>query len=297
MRRHVVIKCHECYIITIKCCGNKPVRFTLAIFLFIFSQLTLAAELLVSTHPLYLIAQEVTEGVEKPSLLLKPQQSGHDVQLTPKARQSIQSASLIIWLGQAHEAPLKQALEGKENAIALLDNSIIKVLPQRNARGEVISGTQDTHVWLEPNNAVRIAFFIAALRSQQYPDHKATYWKNAQAFSKKMMDATKVGLALKEKPYWAYHDAYQYLERALNLKFAGALSVDHELTPTAAQIQFLNRNRPQKSMCILAEAHVDKAFTAMLKPVVNILVDESMSAETDFVTGWLKLANAVKQCN
>ena len=23
------------------------------------------------------------------------------------------------------------------------------------------------------------------------------------------------------KPYWAYHDAYQYLERSLNLKFAG----------------------------------------------------------------------------
>lgn len=26
--------------------------------------------------------------------------------------------------------------------------------------------------------------------------------------------------------YWAYHDAYQYLERALNLKFAGSLTND-----------------------------------------------------------------------
>lgn len=296
MRRRVVIKQVECYIITIKCCGNKPVRFAFAIFLFFYSQLTLAGELLVSTHPLYLIAQEVTQGVEKPSLLLTPQQSGHDVQLTPKARQLIQSASLVVWLGQAHEAPLKQALKGKDNAIALLDSSIIKVLPQRNARGETISGTQDTHVWLEPHNAVRIAFFIAGLRSQQYPEHKAQYWKNAQNFSKKMYDATKVDLVQKEQPYWAYHDAYQYLERPLNLKFAGALSIDHELTPTAAQIQFLNRNRPQKNMCLLAESHVDQAFINMLKPVNSISVDESMSTETDFVSGWIKLANAVKQC-
>ena len=272
-------------------------RFAVAICLFICSQFAIAGELLVSTHPLYLIAQEVTKGVEKPSLLLNPQQSGHDVQLTPKARQLIQSASLVVWLGQAHEAPLKQALENKENAVALLDSSIIKVLPQRNARGEVISGTQDTHVWLEPNNAVRIAFFIAALRSQQFPEYKAQYWKNAQNFSKKMYDATKVGLSFKEQPYWAYHDAYQYIEGTLNLKFEGALSIDHELSPTAAQLQFLNRNRPRKNMCLLAQSHVDQAFINILKPVVSISVDESMATETDFVVGWLKLANALKQCN
>ncbi|EPL1412396.1 zinc ABC transporter substrate-binding protein, partial [Acinetobacter baumannii] len=38
--------------------------------------------LVVSTHPIYLIAKEITKGVEEPQLLLQGQ-SGHDVQLTP----------------------------------------------------------------------------------------------------------------------------------------------------------------------------------------------------------------------
>lgn len=271
-------------------------RLLIASLFLLLSQFTLAKGLLVSTYPLFLIAQEVTQNVEKPNLLLTPQQTGHDVQLTPKARQLIQSADLIIWLGQAHEAPLKQALSGKNNTIALLDVSIIKVLPKRNVKGEVISNTQDTHVWLDPHNAVKTAFFIAALRSQQYPENKAQYWQNAQNFSKKMYDATKVGQSLSEQSYWAYHDAYQYLERALNLKFAGALSVDHDLAPTASQLHYLDQNRPQEKMCLLAEYHADQAFVDILKPVKSISVDESMSNQTDFVEAWLQLAYAVRQC-
>ena len=31
------------------------------------------------------------------------------------------------------------------------------------------------------------------------------------------------------RPYWSFHDAYQYIERPLNLRFAGALTDDHIL--------------------------------------------------------------------
>ena len=52
--------------------------------------------LVVSTHPIYLIAQAVTQGVEQPVLLLGDQ-TGHDVQLTPAHRKAIQEASLVLW--------------------------------------------------------------------------------------------------------------------------------------------------------------------------------------------------------
>lgn len=292
----MVIHHLKCYIITINRYGNKPVRLAIAVLLLIFSQLTLAKGLVVSTYPLFLIAQDVTQGIEKPVLLLSPQQTGHDVQLTPKTRQLIQSANLVLWIGQAHEAPLHSVLSSHRKAIALLDTAILKTLPTRNVKGEVIAGTQDTHLWLEPHNAVRIAFFIAALRGQQFPEYKAQYMQNAQNFSKRMYDATKVKQIQQEQYYWAYHDAYQYLERALNLKFAGALSSDHDLAPTATQLHYLNQNRPQKKMCLLAEYHADQSLIGMLKPVSLITVDESMSNQTDFVEAWLKLANAIKQC-
>ena len=90
--------------------------------------------LVVSTRPIYLIAKEITKGVEEPQLLLQGQ-SGHDVQLTPAHRKAINDASLVIWLGKAHEAPLNKLLSNNKKAIALLDSGILSILPQRNTRG------------------------------------------------------------------------------------------------------------------------------------------------------------------
>ncbi|KAA8732128.1 zinc ABC transporter substrate-binding protein [Acinetobacter qingfengensis] len=262
-----------------------------------FSQFALAKGLVVSTHPLYLIAQEVTKGVEQPALLLTPQQSGHDIQLTPKGRQMVQDADLVIWLGKQHEAPLQSLLSQKSNAIALLNSSILKTLPQRDVKGRAIANSIDTHVWLEPNNAIRIGFFIAALRSQQQPQYKAQYWQNAQNFAKEMLAVSRVvNKNSRPKNYWAYHDAYQYVERALNLQFAGALTTDPEIPPTIAQIQYLMVNKPQKNMCILAEYHADGHLIQRLAPVTTVTVDEAMANENNFVIGWKKLIKSIQQC-
>ncbi len=252
--------------------------------------------LVVSTHPIYLIAKEVTEGVEEPVLLLKDQ-SGHDVQLTPAHRKAIQDASLVIWLGKSHEAPLEKMLSHNRKAIALLDSGILTVLPQRNLRGTSLANTVDSHVWLEPNNAVRIAFFIATLRSQQNPENKARYMANAKAFSQQMLQASQqYESTSKAKSYWSYHDAYQYLERALNLKFAGALTDDPHIAPTAAQIKYLRDNRPQNKMCLLAETTASSSQYQKMNPVVFQSVDESMRGEDNFVTAWKKLASKTDKC-
>ena len=73
------------------------------------STVSMAQALVVSTHPIYLIAQKVTQNIETPTLLLADQ-TGHDVSLTPAHRKIIQDADLIIWLGKAHEAPLERVL-------------------------------------------------------------------------------------------------------------------------------------------------------------------------------------------
>lgn len=253
--------------------------------------------LVLSTYPLYLIAKDVTEGIEEPTLLLPPQQTGHDVQITPKTRQLASQAELILWFGVQHEAPLNKLLSTQKNAISVLDSHLMQTLPMRDVKGQPIANSLDTHVWLEPNNAIRIAFFIASLRSQQHPEYKTTYWKNAQQFSKRMLDATRLtnnGRNLRH--YWAFHDAFQYLERAMGLKYSGALSADHEQAPTIAQIKYLNDQRPQDTMCLILGHGASDNVVQRLKPVNTIEVNESMSDQKDFVTAWLKLANAVQQC-
>lgn len=252
--------------------------------------------LVVSTHPLYLIAQEVTKGVEQPVLLLE-NQTGHDVSLTPAHRKAIQDAGLVIWLGKAHEAPLDKLLHNNPKAVSILSSGLVKTLPQRSTRGAPLANTVDTHVWLDPNNAVRIGFFIAALRSQQQPQYRDKYWHNAQAFAKQMF-----GIAQKfqnqgaVQPYWAYHDAYQYLERPLHLKLAGSMTDDPHIAPTLAQIKYLNDHRGQKKMCLLAEAHASANQYQKLQPIVFQAVDESLTAENNFISAWSDLAQQVKNC-
>lgn len=264
--------------------------------LFLLSTLSWSQGMVVSTHPIYLIAKKVTKGVETPTLLLG-NQSGHDVTLTPNHRKMINDASLVIWLGPEHEAPLTKLLEKNPLAISILDSDVVQTLPQRNTRGEPLKNTINTHVWLDPNNAIRIGFFIAALRSQQKPEFKTQYWNNARSFAKEMLAASaKYNANPIARPYWSYHDAYQYLERAMNLKFAGALTADPHVAPTISQIKFLNDTRPYRKMCLLAEAHASENQYQKLQPIVFQKVDESLSGEDDFIQAWSKLAEETQKC-
>jgi zinc transport system substrate-binding protein len=271
-------------------------RFFALCVLALISSLSWSQNLVVSTHPIYLIAQEITQGIEKPVLLLADQ-TGHDVTLIPVHRKLIQEANLIIWLGKAHEAPLDKLLSNNPKAISILASEIVQVLPQRNTRGMALNNTVDTHVWLDPNNAVRIGFFIAALRSQQVPEHKEAYWANAKRFAQKMLLAAQhYNTQAKTRPYWSYHDAYQYLERALNLKFAGALTDDPHVAPTIAQIKYLNQRRPNRTMCLLAEGHASKNQYQRLNPITFQAVDERMNGANDFVLAWKELAAQTHKC-
>ncbi|NHB59331.1 zinc ABC transporter solute-binding protein [Acinetobacter sp. 194] len=272
-------------------------RFVVLCLVTLFTSFTWAqGPMVVSTHPIYLIAKEITRGVEEPKLLLE-HQTGHDVQLTPAHRKMIQDASLVIWLGKAHEAPLANVLAQKNQAISILDAHIVHTLPMRNSRGGALKNAIDTHVWLEPNNAVRIGFFIAALRSQQHPEHKQVYWANAKKFAKDLFHTSQqFKLSGQAKPYWAYHDAYQYLERSLNLKFAGALTEDAHMAPTIAQIKYLSDTRPQTNMCLLAESTASANQYKKLGDIHFQVVDESFSLQQNFIVAWKKLAMITLNC-
>ena len=254
------------------------------------------APLVVSTHPIYLIAKEITEGVEEPVLLLG-NQTGHDVQLTPDNRKTIMDASLVIWLGKEHEAPLEKVLGENTKAISILNSGIIQALPLRSPKGVALKDTIDTHVWLDPNNAVRIGFFIAALRSQQHPENKAAYWNNAKKFASEMLRVSQKSISAgSARPYWAYHDAYQYLERSLNLKFAGAMTDDPHVAPTVTQIKFLNDTRPYKKMCLLAEGSASPSQYRKLGEISFQAVDETLAKQQDFVVAWQTLAQQTQAC-
>ncbi len=278
-------------------------RFGILILLLCLSSLAQATGMVVSTHPLYLIAQAVTQGVESPILLLTPSQSGHDVQLRPKERQLLKESDFVLWFGPSYEAPLAKILQGQPNAIALFDLKAFRRQPLRDVQGNPQAHTLDPHIWLDPVNAIAIAHAIAAVRSRQFPQFSRQYQQNAARFSQGMLvQMTKLRSKTKQPAnYWVYHDAYQYVEPALNLHFKGALTVDHDLPPTVAQLKWLQQTRPTQAgravpMCLLAESQVALSTIQRLQPTVMQPVDETMLGQQDFIAAWAVLAQQIIDC-
>jgi zinc transport system substrate-binding protein len=256
-----------------------------------------AGILVASTHPLYLIAKAVTAGVETPVLLLPPASSGHDINLRPSDRLLLKQSDFVVWFGRDYEAPLYDLLVHQQNAIALFDLNIFRRLPLRDLRGQAIPQSLDPHMWLDPDNAIKIANYIALVRGRQFPAHAVQYEKNAKRFAEQLHAVVVAEKSTTSRFYWAYHDAYHYLESALNFKFAGALTADPDLPPSIGQLIWLNQNRPHRdTMCLFAERQPTAALVAKLSPIHYYPIDEVMASSTDFVQGWQFLAQRLEEC-
>lgn len=259
------------------------------------TSVTQARLLVISTQPLYLIAQAVTAGIEQPKLLIPAHQDGHHLQIRPEDRRIVQHADFMLWIGAEYEAALSSLLTKQPNAIALTSLPSIHRLPLRDLDAQPRPNTLDPHLWLSPYNAIFTAHLIANIRAKQYPQDAAKYHKNAANFTEKMQHALP-NPPRTAQPYWAYHDAYQYLEKSVGIQLIAALTPDPELPPTARRLQQLRQHRPNATPCIFIEAHAPQAFMQRLMPVKSVVIDETMRDAVDFVSGWQQLRTQMQQC-
>jgi zinc transport system substrate-binding protein len=178
------------------------------------------AKIITTVKPLTLIAQEVTRGIEQPVQLLPVGASAHHYSLKPSQRLLLQQADLVIWVGTSYESFLTSVLATKSHTIRFDSVNNIHKLAWRNLNThQAQANTIDGHLWLDPQNAIQLAYQIAQVRGQQRPQYAAQYQKNAQIFAQKTKLQTQLlkqqFATLNRRDYVAYHDAYQYLEAPL----------------------------------------------------------------------------------
>ena len=263
-----------------------------------------AATVSVSNYPLFLLSQAVTQGAPSAEQILDPSEVGHHGSISPGDIQTIQDSTFVVWFGASLEHNLATSLDKAPNAISLYAFDAFNRHPLRDVKGQPIKGTLDPHIWLDPENAKAITRALAVIHSHANPQYKSLYQANAKKFAQRMDEAVaaqsklgkKAQKAQKAQPYWAYHDSYQYLERATQLQFAGSLSIDEDLAPKASQLRWLNEHRPSKTMCIVTQSEPAKGLLAKLQPVKSTIQSEDMSASKDFVSGWQMMAQQIRQC-
>ncbi|HNA22682.1 MAG TPA: zinc ABC transporter substrate-binding protein, partial [Agitococcus sp.] len=209
------------------------------------------AQIVTTIKPLTLIAQEVTQGIEQPVQLLPTGASAHHYALKPSQRVLLQKASLVIWVGNSHETFLQTTLKPLSNVLTFEQLPNLKKLAWRDLNThQPQANTLDGHLWLDPENAIQLAYAIAQKRSQQNLKYAAQYQKNAQAFAQKtrqqVQQFQQKFKLLNKRDYVAYHDAYQYLEAPLGLHYRGSISISPEQKPSAKHLLKLKQQVTQQ---------------------------------------------------
>ncbi|PQP03769.1 zinc ABC transporter substrate-binding protein [Pseudomonas frederiksbergensis] len=227
-------------------------------------------KVLTSIKPLQLIAAAVQEGVAIPEVLLPPGASPHNYALRPSDVRKVQSVDLVYWIGPDMEGFLPRVLKGRTlPSVAVQELPGLKLrrfAEDSHSHAEEADehdhdhrpGSLDAHLWLSPVNARVIASKMATDLSAVDPANAARYQSNLQAFDERL-DALDVRLkarlaGIAGKPYFVFHEAFDYFEDAYGLKHTGVFSVAAEVQPGAQHVSAM-RTRLQEvgKTCVFSE--------------------------------------------
>ena len=120
----------------------------------------------------------------------------------------------------------------------------------------------DMHFWLDPVNAGAMVRTIAAVLSEEIPDHAGTYAANAEALLGRLDDLTgeiaEEVAPVRGKPFIVFHDAYRHFEDRFGLTAVGSVVVSVEQSPGARRIAEL-RDKIQRlgATCVFAEVQFE----------------------------------------
>ncbi|WP_077044030.1 zinc ABC transporter substrate-binding protein [Pseudomonas sp. KK4] len=225
---------------------------------------------LTSIKPLQLIAAAVQDGVAIPEVLLPPGASPHNYALRPSDVRKVQSVDLLYWIGPNMEGFLPRVLNGRTlPSIAVQDLPGLKLrhfAEDNQSHAEEADehdhdhrpGSLDAHLWLSPVNARVIAAKMAEDLSAADPANATRYQSNLKAFDERLdaldlrLKARLAGIA--GKPYFVFHEAFDYFEDAYGLKHTGVFSVAAEVQPGAQHVAAM-RARLQEvgKTCVFSE--------------------------------------------
>ncbi|ROM80332.1 zinc ABC transporter substrate-binding protein [Pseudomonas brassicacearum] len=230
-------------------------------------------KVLTSIKPLQLIAAAVQDGVAVPEVLLPPGASPHHYALRPSDVRKVQSVDLLYWIGPDMESFLPRVLNGRTlPSVAIQDLPGLKLRhfaqdSQSHAEDDHDGdehdhdhrpGTVDAHLWLSPTNARVIAAKMAADLSTADPANAARYQSNLKGFNQRLdaldtrLEARLAGVV--GKPYFVFHEAFDYFEDTYGLKHAGVFAVAAEVQPGAQHVAAM-RTRLQAvgKTCVFSE--------------------------------------------
>lgn len=166
----------------------------------------------------------------------------------------------------------------------------------------------DVHIWLSPDNAVKIIKKINKELSLFFPENAKTYDQNANQMIKKI-NQLKIELknelsGIKDKPYIVFHDAYQYFETSFDLNAVGSIALDGDIASSPKQISFIKDKIVKfKASCVFQEPQFDSKLVKIVAEGTNAQIGTldplglNIKSGENFYLQLLKnMAKSLKDC-
>ncbi|MGE8328143.1 zinc ABC transporter substrate-binding protein [Pseudomonas urmiensis] len=249
-------------------------RFLVLFVAFIACSAQADVRVLTSIKPLQQIAAAVQDGVGSPDVLLPPGASPHHYALRPSDVRRVGDADLLYWIGPDMENFLPRVLNTRSKpsvAVQSLAGMQLRHFGEDSHSHDEGGhddhddhdhdhrpGSLDAHLWLSSVNARVIAAKMAADLAKVDPANAARYQGNLKAFDERLdaldqrIKARVAGVA--NKPYFVFHEAFDYFEANYGLKHTGVFSVASEVQPGAQHVAAM-RKRLQEvgKTCVFSE--------------------------------------------
>ncbi len=244
--------------------------------------------------PVHALVQRVMMGAGSAKLIIPPGASPHDHAMRPSVARALQSADVVVWMGEGLAPWMEKPLAALSPEAVLLELPDVAGTVQymyrdpghadhddhddhdashedhdeggdegdgRAPHGHTHEGV-DPHAWLDPENARLWVHEIAEVLAKADPQNAETYRMNARAADSELAALeAEIERDLSDGGgirFISFHDAYQYFEKRFGLTSAGAVSLGDATAPGPARLSELKaRIRETGIDCAFVEPQFD----------------------------------------
>ncbi len=166
----------------------------------------------------------------------------------------------------------------------------------------------DVHIWLSPENAVKIINKVNKELSLYYPQNAKIYDENSKIMIDKInklkTELDKELAPIKDKPYVVFHDAYQYFEKAFGLNAVGSVALEGDIASSPKQVSYIKEKIVKlKASCVFQEPQFDSKLVKIVVEGTNAQIGildplgVGIKDEKDFYLQLLRnMAKSLKDC-
>ena len=166
----------------------------------------------------------------------------------------------------------------------------------------------DVHIWLSPDNAIKIINKANKVLSLYYPQNAKIYDENSKIMIDKIKklktELDKELTPIKDKPYVVFHDAYQYFEKAFGLNAVGSVALEGDIASSPKQVSYIKEKIVKlKASCVFQEPQFDSKLVKIVVEGTNAQIGTldplgvGIKDEKDFYLQLLRnMAKSLKEC-